>query len=1184
MTLATLPILAVFGAWLSRRLGSSIYLQNEELTKATKSAGSAISAIDNVKCFNAQDVEKWQYAKIIGRAASFFLIEAQIEAVQEGLTYFIIRGMFVQGFWYGSHLVNTGQKSPGEILTAFWACLIAMQSYQQILPHLNTLAKGKVAGATLKAMIVHIRNGRSISKTIGKTSPRHCEGQIEVKNVSFRYPSRPEQPALKTASFLFPAGETTFIVGRSGSGKSTVGNLLMRFYPTKHGDVLIDGHYIQTLDIEWLRNNVTLVQQQNVLFNETLFKNIALGRKDHSTIRRQEMKRSIEMAMLQHTIDNLPKGLDTMIGHGGNALSGGQKQRVALARARLRNTPILILDEATSALDHISKSQVMEAIREWRQDKTTIIITHDMSQILKKDYAYVLEDGVIVQEGFREGLEKHELGPFQQHRESTFNNPSRSSKASSALQDRRSSKFHAQPVPTLARLPDRLLDIQSRSRKSPMPSIFSPFLEGASSRHSSQQSIIPLSPRAFNVRRGSSIHPSIFHGRQRGDRSTLKAPDPAKLIGFEYVEERAATTQVLSIEAAVMNQEMMSRRVGSTFGKPLSVASALTTKMQNCKNRLTGIKRRDQLAPLKKILMTVWPTLSQRNRFILVVAFTAATIHAAATPAFSFVFAKLLATFYLADHSQRSHQALIWSLSVLGVAFVDSISAFFMYYLLEYCGQAWIDSLRAEAFKRILDQPRSWFDSDKNNLTSLTECLDRNAEDMRNLLGHFAGPVYCAIVMTSIAVIWSLVLSWKLTLVGLAGAPYVFAVTRSFEVVSGRWEDRTNEAGSSINNIFAETFSSIRTVRALTLEEYFRKKHAKAVSRALKVGLKRSAYSGIFSGLQDSGIIFVTALIFYYGSVLVSSKQYSTNDIVTVFTMLLFSFGVSSEILSIVPQISSARSTATKLLRLAHLPYKASHEHTGHVRIRDPGTIVFKDITFNYPTRPTAPILSSFNLTLAPGTTTALVGASGSGKSTIASLLLGLYPPSSGTIKINDIPISSLHTPTLRSLIALVPQQPTLFPTTIAQNIAYALPEGSPLASFGNIKAAAVAAGIDPFIKTLSAGYATLVGDGGTQLSGGQAQRIAIARAIVRRPRLLVLDEATSGLDGESARGVRGAIKAMARGGVGVLAITHDREMMRACGEVVVLRGGAVCERGSYEGLRWRGGELTRLLGGMEVS
>ena len=181
--------------------------------------------------------------------------------------------------------------------------------------------------------------------------------------MSFAYASQPERPVLKSASFFFPAGETTFVIGKSGSGKSTLGQLLTRFYLPTSGEIHIDGTPIQSLSISWIRNNITILEQKSVLFNESIFTNIAFGRREHSAIGKRDMQNSIDLAMLQGTIDSMPNGVNTCVGSGGNFLSGGQKQRVAIARAKLRDTPILILDEPTSALDSANRIAVMKAIR-----------------------------------------------------------------------------------------------------------------------------------------------------------------------------------------------------------------------------------------------------------------------------------------------------------------------------------------------------------------------------------------------------------------------------------------------------------------------------------------------------------------------------------------------------------------------------------------------------------------------------------------------------------------------------------------------------------------------------------------------------------------------------------------------------------------------------------------------------
>ncbi|KAL8999973.1 MAG: hypothetical protein Q9188_005772 [Gyalolechia gomerana] len=1191
ITTATIPFAAIVLGRISAKMQPTIDGQAEALSIASKLANNALQAIDTVKCFNGQDFETWQYAKAIRKAAAKYLSQAMANSLQIGFTRFVTQSMFVQGFWYGSHLVIKGKKDPGQILTAFWSCLMALQAVEQILPQMIVLEKGRAAGATLAAILTQMGRRRRVIKA-GSLKPRFCEGDIEVRNVSFRYPSRPDQLVLKNSSFFFPAGEISFVIGKSGSGKSTLGNLLMRFYEPASGELLIDGNAIQKLDIGWLRNNITLVQQRNFLFNETIFKNIAFGRRDWDQVRREQVKRSIDTAYLQETINDLPKGLDTVVGPGGNAMSGGQRQRVAIARARLRDTPILILDEATSALDHISKDMVMDAIREWRRGKTTIIITHDLSQIEEHEYAYILDWGMVVQEGYRYALEKNPAGPLAAPRRPSISFPH--SKRLPSLPEE-SRKRSVATMSSLSRgsiasvCSNDSLDIEYQPRPQSVfiPTIFSPGAELSrnSGRSHFEPFVSPAATGAFTMRRMSGV-PSIFGRPTSASVQAFERPDP--MLDWPHPPPRQKMRDL-----SLVNELHQSKY--SAGRKAVERRAARSVKRQSSIIPLKAIKppaedrsdggrgpneavEKRSIAPIKKILLTVWPTLTWRHRALLLGGFVFAGVHAAATPIFSWVFSKLLATFFLPKN--RSQEALKWSLSVLGVGGGDAIAVYFMHYLLEACGQAWVDSLRIEAMKRIIDQPRAWFDRDKNGASKLTECLDRNPEEMRNLLGRFAGFMFVVVVMLLVALTWSLVVCWKLTLVGLASAPFIYIVTRSYQAVSAKWESKSNEAGTAAATVFTETFGTIGTVRALTLEAYLHAKYLKSTETAFRVGLRRSVYSSIFYGLSDSGIVFATALIFYYGAVLAASKAFSTQNIIQVFSMLLFSIANANAILSFIPQINSSCATATQLLRLANLPHKSSHEHTGHVRLPALNTITFREVGFTYPSRPLGPVLNGLDLTLAPHTSIALVGASGSGKSTIASLILGIYPPTSGALTIGSLPISDLHLPSLRSLIAVVPQTPQIFATTVAGNIAYALPERSTLASREAIEHAAEVVGIHDFIASLPRGYQTLIGEGGTGLSGGQAQRVAIARAVVRQPLLLILDEATSALDGENARGIRELVKRLTSEGVGVLMVTHDRDMMAACEDIVVLKDGRVSERGDFDRLRRRpGGELKRLLG-----
>ena len=161
----------------------SIEAQTKELTKASKIVNNAISAIDTVKCFNGQDFERWQYREAVKRAARYYLYQVQANALQIGGLRLITLGMFVQGFWFGSHLVQTGQKNPGDILTAFWACLMATQAFEQIQPEVIVLEKGRAAGATLKSILGQMEVGLEIARMSGRTVPLFCAGDIEVRNV-----------------------------------------------------------------------------------------------------------------------------------------------------------------------------------------------------------------------------------------------------------------------------------------------------------------------------------------------------------------------------------------------------------------------------------------------------------------------------------------------------------------------------------------------------------------------------------------------------------------------------------------------------------------------------------------------------------------------------------------------------------------------------------------------------------------------------------------------------------------------------------------------------------------------------------------------------------------------------------------------------------------------------------------
>ena len=1004
--------------------------------------------------------------------------------------------------------------------------------------------------------------------------------------MSFAYPSRSHQSALDSINLVFPAGKTTFVVGSSGSGKSTLVNLLLGFYGAIAGDIFVDGNPFTSLDIGWLRRNITCVQQQGGLFDETVTKNVALGHRAGNLLTKSAVMQSLDFALLSNTICDLPNGLETQVGYGGNLFSGGQKQRINLARAWFRDSPILVFDEATSALDSMARSLMMRNIREWRQGRTTIIITHETSQVHDDDFVYVFENGTVSQQGF-----KHQLGLASDAQSVESLRPLNSL---SSVPQRHDSPLIVdsgleQPV---SDPPGSVLDeskeiLQKHSREARLSlSIDAKSEDGFLSPNrceSPVELVVPLidSNRAAPVNeRRPDVRLAEFGG----------AADSIELRRLDEDKE-SKWTDVRRLANPWSRRPGFSRVRSSSI---TSMASSSASDLRFLQEDMVADHQTQDSVTLQAALFTVWPSLLWAERIVLILGFFFAAVTAMATPAFSWVFSKLLATFYLQDSHEQGQQAMRWSLSILAIATVDATASSLMHFSLEKSGQAWVDSLRMTAFRRIIDQPRAWFDQEENRIAELTETLDRNPEEVRNLLGRFAGHIFVAILMLSISISWSLLLNWKITLVTLSSLPFLYILTHSFESISTKWETRSNDASTITNKISLETFSNIRTVRAYNLEAHFHTKYLAATAHALKTGLSRACFSGLFFGLSDSAIIFITALIYWVGARLASSEPEDLPSILTVLSLLLFGISSVQNLIAFIPQRSSSLATATSLLRLANLPHHTSHEHTGRRGLpAQTHPITFTNVSFTYPTRPTIPVLSSLSLTLKPGIATAIVGPSGSGKSTIAALLLGLYPPSSGTITLDPSPSSSteLHNtnlPAFRARCAVCHQQPHIFPTSIAANIAY--PDPPPPGSGGSVvRKAANLVNLHAFITSLPAGYDTPIGPGGTGLSGGQQQRVGLARAVYRVLRMkggagatgapgagarwLILDEATSALDkGNVGVVVKRVIRGLVGEGVGVVVITHDERVVEGCEEVVVLG-----ERG--KGVRQ--GRMEMLVGGL---
>ncbi|VVA20137.1 PREDICTED: ABC transporter [Prunus dulcis] len=316
-----------------------------------------------------------------------------------GCTYGIACMSWALVFWYAGVFIRNGQTDGGKAFTAIFSAIVGGMSLGQSFSNLGAFSKGKSAGYKLMEIIK--QKPTIIQDPLDGKCLSDVNGNIEFKEVTFSYPSRPDVIIFRNFSIFFPAGKTVAVVGGSGSGKSTVVSLIERFYDPNQGQVLIDSVDIRTLQLKWLRDQIGLVNQEPALFATTILENILYGKPDATMA---DVEAAASAANAHSFITLLPNGYNTQVGERGVQLSGGQKQRIAIARAMLKNPKILLLDEATSALDASSESIVQEALDRLMVGRTTVVVAHRLSTIRNVDSIAVIQQGQVVETGTHEEL------------------------------------------------------------------------------------------------------------------------------------------------------------------------------------------------------------------------------------------------------------------------------------------------------------------------------------------------------------------------------------------------------------------------------------------------------------------------------------------------------------------------------------------------------------------------------------------------------------------------------------------------------------------------------------------------------------------------------------------------------------------------------------------------------------
>ena len=394
LVLVAIPVIVFPMVGFGRKVRKRSRLAQDSLAEAMTFAGEAIGATRTVQAFNTEARARTRFSQAVEAAFSAARQSILARSILTGFAIAMAFGSVVAVLWYGAQSVLSGELSPGTLGQFLLYSVFAAGSLGALSEVWGELSQAAGAAERLSELLDEVPEIRAPQAP--KPLPSPAIGDIRFDDVHFAYPSRPDTSALTGASFHVRPGETVAVVGASGAGKSTLFSLILRFYDTSAGTVLVDNVDVREADPADVRSRIALVPQDVTIFAGSVGENIAFGRADAS---QADIEAAAEAAQAHEFIMALDQGYDTPVGERGITLSGGQRQRVAIARAILRDAPILLLDEATSALDAENEKLVQKALEGLMLDRTTIVIAHRLATVLRADRILVMDKGRIVEEG-----------------------------------------------------------------------------------------------------------------------------------------------------------------------------------------------------------------------------------------------------------------------------------------------------------------------------------------------------------------------------------------------------------------------------------------------------------------------------------------------------------------------------------------------------------------------------------------------------------------------------------------------------------------------------------------------------------------------------------------------------------------------------------------------------------------